>query len=92
MGWAYLLQFAAFLSINLAFINFFPFPALDGGRILFLAIEKIKGKPVSANVEQVIHAIGLYFLLFLMLVISFKDFFRFSDKFAMLWEKFSSSF
>jgi len=92
MGWAYLLQFAAFLSINLAFINLFPLPALDGGRIIFLGIEKIKGKPVSQKVEQVIHAIGLYLLLFLMLLISFKDFFRFSDKFAMLWEKISGTF
>jgi len=92
MGWAYLLQFAAFLSINLAFINLFPLPALDGGRIIFLIVEKIKGKPVNAKVEQVIHAIGLYLLLFLMLFISFKDVFRFSDKFAMLWEKITSIF
>jgi len=87
MGFSYFLQFAAVISINLAFMNFLPFPALDGGRILFLLIEKIKGKPVSAKIEGTIHAIGLYLLLFLMILVTFKDFGRFQDKFAMIWEK-----
>lgn len=87
MGLPYLIQFAAIISINLAFINFLPFPALDGGRILFLLVEKIKGRPVSPKLEKIIHAAGLYFLLFLMLLITFKDISRFGDKFAMLWEK-----
>jgi regulator of sigma E protease len=64
-----------------------PFPALDGGRILFLLVEKIKGRPVSPKLEKIIHAAGLYILLFLMLLITFKDISRFGDKFAMLWEK-----
>ncbi|MBM3256238.1 MAG: site-2 protease family protein [Candidatus Moranbacteria bacterium] len=87
MGLPYLIQFAAIISINLAFINFLPFPALDGGRILFLLVEKIKGRPVSPKLEKIIHAAGLYFLLLLMLIITFKDVSRFGDKFAMLWEK-----
>ena len=87
MGLPYLLQFAAIISINLAFMNFLPFPALDGGRILFLVLEKIKGRPVSAKIEGTAHAIGLYLLLFLMLLITFKDFSRFGDKFAMMWER-----
>ncbi|MFH1182933.1 MAG: M50 family metallopeptidase, partial [Candidatus Moraniibacteriota bacterium] len=45
MGFPYLLKFAGLISLNLAFINFIPYPALDGGRILFLLIEKIKGRP-----------------------------------------------
>ena len=87
MGLPYFLQFAAIISINLAFMNFLPFPALDGGRILFLILEKIKGKPVSPKIEGTIHAIGLYILLLLMVLITFKDFSRFHDKFAMVWER-----
>ena len=47
LGFIYVLQFAALLSINLAIINILPFPALDGGRVLFLGIEKIRGKRSS---------------------------------------------
>jgi len=86
MGFPYLLKFAGLISLNLAFINFIPFPALDGGRIFFLVIEKIKGRPVSAKLEQAIHAVGLYSLLLLMVIVTFKDISRFQEKFAMLWE------
>ena len=50
LGFIYLLQFTALLSLNLAIINFIPFPALDGGRILFLIIEKIRRKPVNQKI------------------------------------------
>ena len=73
MGFIYLLQLAALLSINLAVINVFPFPALDGGRVLFLLIEKIKGSPVSEQVEKTIHSAGFVFLILLMVVVAFKD-------------------
>lgn len=87
MGFPYLVKFAGLISLNLAFINFLPFPALDGGRILFLLIEKIKGRPVSPKLEQIIHTVGLYSLLLLMILVTFKDFSRFHDKFVILWEK-----
>lgn len=87
MGLSYFLQFAGIISVNLAFMNFLPFPALDGGRILFLLIEKIKGRPVEARIEGTIHAIGLYFLLILMVLVTIKDFNRFQDKFAVVLEK-----
>ncbi len=87
MGFIYILQFAALLSINLAIINAFPFPALDGGRILFLIIEKIKGSPVKREIEAVIHNVGFALLMLLIIVVTFKDVARFSDKFKMLWEK-----
>lgn len=74
LGLAYLLQFIAMLSINLAIINALPFPALDGGRILFLAIEKIKGKPVSQQLENIVHTVGMVFLLLLMALVTFRDF------------------
>lgn len=73
MGFVYLLQFTALLSVNLAIVNALPFPALDGGRVIFLIIEKIKGSPVSQTVEKAIHTAGFAFLILLMVVITFKD-------------------
>ncbi len=77
MGIAYLMQFVALLSVNLAIINFIPFPALDGGRILFLIIEKIKGCPVKKETEALFHNFGFIFLLLLILVVTFHDISRF---------------
>ena len=77
LGFVYVLQFVALLSINLGIINALPFPALDGGRILFILIEKIKGSPVSQKVEQMIHNFGFVFLILLMLLVTFHDFLRF---------------
>jgi regulator of sigma E protease len=73
LGLAYLLQFTALLSLNLAVINILPFPALDGGRILFLLIEKIKGKPIRRDVEAIIHNIGFMLLMALIVFITYKD-------------------
>jgi len=79
LGFIYVLQFAALLSINLAIINILPIPALDGGRVLFLLIEKIRRKPVSQKLEAVIHNIGFLLLMLLLVVITFKDIGRFSS-------------
>ncbi|OIP80319.1 MAG: RIP metalloprotease RseP [Parcubacteria group bacterium CG2_30_45_37] len=87
LGFIYLLQFTALLSINLAVINFFPFPALDGGRVLFLIIEKIKGSPVKKEVEGAIHNIGFALLMVLVLVVTFRDINRFSNIFNNIWDK-----
>ncbi len=73
LGLVYILQFTAILSINLGIINAFPFPALDGGRILFIIIEKIKRSPVSQKTEQAFHAIGFALLIALMIFITFRD-------------------
>ncbi|MDQ3018837.1 MAG: RIP metalloprotease RseP [bacterium] len=73
MGIIPLLQFAAFLSLNLAVLNTLPFPALDGGRMLFLIIEKIRGKKNNQVVEQYANAIGFVVLLLLMAVITVRD-------------------
>jgi regulator of sigma E protease len=73
LGFIPLLQFAAFLSLNLALLNALPLPALDGGRILFLIIEKIRGKRNNAKIEQYANAIGFMALLLLMLVITVRD-------------------
>lgn len=73
LGINYLLQFAALLSLNLAVINILPFPALDGGRIIFLLIEKIRSKPIRKEVEAMIHNIGFLLLIALILFITYKD-------------------
>jgi regulator of sigma E protease len=73
LGFAYLVQFTAFISLNLALINFLPFPALDGGRVLFLAIEKITGRPVKRQVEAAIHNFGFILLLILFAVVTLRD-------------------
>ncbi len=77
LGLAFLLQFTAMLSVNLAVINILPFPGLDGGRIFFLLIEKIKGSPLKQSLEQKINTIGFMLLLALMVVVIVKDVLRF---------------
>ena len=62
-----------FISLNVGFMNLLPIPALDGGRILFLIIEKIKGSSVDVKVENTIHTIGFALLMILMVVITFND-------------------
>lgn len=73
LGIVALLQFAALLSINLAIINILPFPALDGGRILFIIIEKIRGKPVSQKIENIFHSLGFALLILLILLVTYND-------------------
>ena len=75
-GFASILQLVALLSLNVGFINLLPFPAFDGGRILFLIIEKIKGSPVKTEAENLIHTIGFILLMLLMLYITFNDILR----------------
>ncbi len=73
LGFIYLLSFTAFISINLAIINLIPFPALDGGRILFVIIEKIKGTPFNAKAVQIVNGVGLGLLLLLMVFVTYHD-------------------
>ena len=73
MGFVYLLQLLALISLNLTVINIFPFPALDGGRLLFLGIEKIKGSPLNPKFEKWANAVGFALLIFLMVAITIKD-------------------
>lgn len=63
----------AYLSINLGLINLFPLPALDGSRLVFLAIEGIRKKPIDRAKEGMIHFIGLVLLFGLMIVITYQD-------------------
>ncbi len=73
LGFVYLLQFTAFLSLNLAVLNILPFPALDGGRVLFLIIEKIRRKRNSQKVEQWVNTAGFVFLILLMVAVTVND-------------------
>lgn len=73
LGFFMLLQMAAFLSINLGLFNLFPIPALDGSRILFLAWEKLRGRPVDPVRENFIHLVGFGLLLLLMVIITYND-------------------
>ncbi|MCD4694320.1 RIP metalloprotease RseP [bacterium] len=73
LGIAQLLQFTALISVNLAVINFLPIPALDGGRVMFLIIEKIKGSPVKKEIEAVAHNIAFILLIILMIVVTFNE-------------------
>jgi len=66
LGWAYLINFTAMLSVNLAVINILPIPALDGGRLLFLLIEKLRGKPIKETTEAMIH--NSFFILLMLLI------------------------
>lgn len=75
MGWIYLASFVALISINLAALNIFPFPALDGGRIVFLAIEKIKKSPINIRIQQWVNLVGFASLIILLIIVTMHDLF-----------------
>lgn len=76
LGLIYLLSFTAFISLNLAVINLLPFPALDGGRLLFVIIEAIKGSPIKPVVANALNTVGFALLILLMLVVTYNDIVR----------------
>lgn len=80
LGFVYLAQLVALISINLAVINSIPFPALDGGRILFLLIERIRRKRIKPAIENAIHMIGFALLLVLIVLITYRDIVRIFHK------------
>lgn len=69
---------AAFLSLNLGVINLLPIPALDGGKMVFLLLEGVRGKPIDIEKEGLIHFIGFVFLILLIIMITWKDISRFN--------------
>jgi regulator of sigma E protease len=71
-----LLSFTAFLSINLGLLNLLPLPALDGGRLAFIVLEKIRGKAVSQEFESKVHQVGFILLLGLMAIVTCNDILR----------------
>jgi len=75
-GFSNIIYLVALLSINVGFMNLIPFPAFDGGRILFLIIEKIKGSPIKPETENAIHSVGFFLLMALILYITLNDILR----------------
>ncbi len=73
MGLVTLLSFAAMLSLNLAVINLMPFPALDGGRILFVLIETIKRSPIKPKITNTLNIVGFVLLIILMIIVTVHD-------------------
>lgn len=73
VSFAFLLQVGALISISLGLINLFPIPILDGGHLLFYAIEAIRGRPLSERVQEIGFRIGLALILMLMVVVTWKD-------------------
>ncbi|MEI6191299.1 MAG: RIP metalloprotease RseP [bacterium] len=76
-GLAYFLGFIAFISLNLAVINLIPFPALDGGRVLFVIIEAIIRRPIKAKITNTLNTVGFFILISLMLIITYRDIMKF---------------
>ena len=76
LGLVALMNFTALISLNLAVINLVPFPALDGGRLLFLLIEAIKGSPIKPRIVNTFNILGFTFLIILMLVVTYSDILR----------------
>ncbi|MBN1642589.1 MAG: site-2 protease family protein [Anaerolineae bacterium] len=75
-GWAYpILQLTGVLNVALAITNLLPLPALDGGRIAFILVEAIRGKPLPPEKEGLVHGIGLMILLLLLIAITIQDIF-----------------
>ena len=72
-GFVYLLSFAGLISVNLAIINLIPFPALDGGRLLFVLVEKIKGSRINQKFANTANTIGFAILIILMLLVTYHD-------------------
>lgn len=76
-GLGTLLIWTGLLSINLAVFNILPIPALDGGRLIFLAIEALRGKPIDPHKESMVHLIGFALLMLLMIAVTYNDVMRF---------------
>ena len=76
-GFYNILYFAAMLSVNLGIMNLLPLPALDGGRLLFFAVEAVRGKPIDRQKEGIVHFVGILLLMILMVVVTWNDIQRF---------------
>ena len=72
-GFVNILYLICYLCINVAIVNVLPIPAFDGGRILFIIIEKVLGHKINTDVENKIHLVGFILLMALMIVITFQD-------------------
>lgn len=74
MGLKYFLEIAGYIGVNLAVFNLLPIPALDGSKVVFTAIEWVRGKPISRKVEAVIHTVGFLLILGFALLVDILQF------------------
>ncbi len=72
-GFMNFLMLTAILSINLGVVNLVPLPALDGGRLLFVGIELVRGKPMAPEKEGIFHFVGFALLMLLMIIVTWND-------------------
>jgi len=72
-GFMNFMTWTALLSVNLGIVNLVPLPALDGGRLLFVGIEAVRGKPIDPQKEGIVHFIGFALLMLLMIVVTWND-------------------
>ncbi len=76
-GFIYVANLAALISLNLAIVNMLPFPALDGGRLVFLIIRKVTGRTITDEIEAKVHFVGIMLLFALMIYVTWQDIGRF---------------
>lgn len=88
-GWAPLFQLIAVLSTSIGLFNLLPLPVLDGGHLVFLGLERMRGRPVPARAQEVFYRLGLVFLLMVLVVVTYNDLIRFevADRFLDLISK-----
>jgi len=73
VGWVNFLMLSAFLSLNIAFVNLLPFPALDGSRLMFLLVEAVRRKPINKRREAIVHLVGFAILLLVFALLMYHD-------------------
>ena len=73
------------ISVNLGIMNLLPIPALDGGRLMFILIEWVRGKPVPPEKEGIVHLVGFVLLMVLMVVLVVKDVWQWINGVGMLF-------
>jgi regulator of sigma E protease len=76
MGFIHLIHFMAVLSVNLTLLNLLPVPVLDGGHMVFLFLEAVRGKPVPVKHREMAQALGMVLILTLMLLVFYHDIMR----------------
>ncbi len=92
LGASYVIYVMAVISTSLAIFNLLPFPVLDGGHLMFLGIERLRGKPLPEKADEIIARVGFSFIIVLALFVFYSDFVKFGvfDKIMDLWQKFRS--
>ncbi|EKD79106.1 MAG: RIP metalloprotease RseP [uncultured bacterium] len=73
LGFVYVIQFAALLSLNLAIFNLLPFPPLDGGKLIFVVLEAIVRRPVPLRWQVIVHNVGFVIFLIFIMAVTIKD-------------------